>query len=260
MSADPGPELPLIPHRKHRLFNRMFVAYARHKLRGSFDAVRVAGLDHARAALAEGPVVVVANHQCWWDAILLMWFANYAFAEWGPSDGYAMMDARNLRKMPFFRMLGVFGVDLDDEADRAAVIPYAASLLDAPGQQVWIFAQGAERPLTEPLDFKRGAAAIAHGAGARVLPAALRFELGRHEKPTAYAAFGPPLDPVDGGQADVQGQVEAVRALLDDLEEAVRAAARREDRIPVALPGRSSWLGALAERSLSWMIRTATGR
>lgn len=236
----------MIPARKWPLFNRVFVAYAKSLLRGHFYAVRVEGLEHARTTLAAYPAVFVSNHASWWDSIVLMWLTNYAFRETGPSSGWALMDDRNLRKIGFFRYLGVFGVDLTSPEDRAAVVDYAIGLLDAPGEHVWIFPQGAERPITEPLHFHPGAARMAIGAEVPVLPMALRYEHGRHPRPVCYVAIGPPLSPSGDPDVDVQAQEQAVRGLLDRLEESVRAASRREELLPVALPGRRPLLGRLA--------------
>lgn len=244
----------MIPHRKHALFNRLFVAHARSRLRGTFSSVRVVGTEHAVRTLRDGPAVVVANHTAWWDSLVLMWLSNHLLAGSGPSDGFALMDARSLRRFPFFGLLGVFGVELDDPEDRAAVLAYAAGLLREPGDHVWIFPQGAERPVTEPLHFHRGAAVLAARAGVPVLPVALRFEHGRHERPEAYVAFGEALRMTGDEGVDVHAQEAAVRALMDTLEEAVRAAARRQDAIPVALPGRRALPGVLAERVLSLIV------
>ncbi len=242
----------MIEHRKSAVFNALFVAYARRLLRTGFAAIRVDGLDRARAALAAGPAVFVSNHTAWWDGIVLMWLANYAFRP-GPSDGYALMDARNLKKFPFFRRLGVFGVDLEDAGDRAAVIDYAVGLLDRPGRLVWIFPQGAERPVTEPLVFRAGAARVAVGAGVPVVPMAVRYEHGRFPKPTIYLAFGEPLPagaPVDEA---VAAQQQAVAGLLAVIEAEVRAAARGQGTFPAALGGEAARAG-IAARVLAWML------
>lgn len=242
----------MIPHRKHRLFNAVFVVYARHLLRRRFTAVHVHGLHHARDAVNGGPAIFVGNHTAWWDSIVLMWLSNYAFKP-GPSDGYALMDDRNLRRFGFFRRLGVFGVALDDPADRAAVVPYAASLLDAPGRHVWLFPQGAERPVTEPLSFHAGAARLSAQSGVPVVPMALRYEHGRTPRPRAYVAFGPALPPPSDPEQGVADQEQAVTALLATLETEVRAAARRTGTIPALLGGEARRTG-LAERILSAIV------
>lgn len=244
----------MIPHRKRPAFNRVFVAYAKWLLRGHFDAVRVQGMEHLGAALAQGPVIVVANHTAWWDAIVLMWLSNYPLARVGPSDGYALMDAKNLRKLGFFRYLGVFGVDLTDPDDRAAVVPYAASLLTAPGRSVWLFPQGAERPITErPLGFHPGAARLAQATGAPVVAMAIRYEHGRQPRPTCYLDFSPPLT---GDNAGLDGQESAIEAGLDRIEAVVRAAARGPDPMGVALRGRSNPFAS----AFQWILARFTSR
>jgi 1-acyl-sn-glycerol-3-phosphate acyltransferase len=235
----------VIPHRKHRLFNAVFAAYVRRSLRRSFIAVRVEGLDIARASVARVPAVFVSNHTAWWDSLVLIWLANFELAE-GGADGYALMDARNLRKFGFFRYLGVFGVDLDDPADRAAVVDYAAGLLDAPRRVVWLFPQGAERPVTEPLAFRGGAARLAARAGVPMVPAALRYEHGRAPKATVYVAFGEPIAPTGDEAVDTAACVAAVEALLARIEVEVRAAARGQGTFSAALGGserRVGWAG-----------------
>ncbi|MFK7929091.1 MAG: lysophospholipid acyltransferase family protein [Myxococcota bacterium] len=242
----------MIPHRKRAVFNWVFVAYARWLLRGHFHAIRISGMEHAVAALSAGPLVGISNHSAWWDPIVLMWLSNYPFRRAVRSNGYAMMDAKNLKKLSFFRYLGVFGVSLDDAKDRASVIPYAASLLEESGDQVWLYPQGAERPITErPVRFRRGGAAIAHQAGVVVLPMALRYEHGKHPKPTCYLAFGEALPAIDGGEADVAAQEAAMERLLDHLGEAANAASRGADPVPVALWGRRNPIAAFASNTLS---------
>lgn len=197
-------------------------------------------------------MVFVANHSAWWDSLVLMWLSTYAFPP-SPTDGHALMDARNLRRFPFFQRLGVFGVDLDSAQDRAAIVDYAATLLSGPGKHVWIFPQGAERPFTEPLDFKPGAARMAHKALTPVVPMAIRYEHGRLPKPTLYVAFGEPLPPIADENESTRAQQQAVEALLAVIEDEVRAAARGQGTFPAKLGGDGARTG-LFGRILSRML------
>jgi 1-acyl-sn-glycerol-3-phosphate acyltransferase len=189
----------------------------------------VQGLEHAQATLAKGPAVLIGNHSGWWDSIVLLALTHFALRG---ADGYAMMDARNLRRFRFFGWLGVFGVELDEAEDRAASIAYAASLLKHPGAAVWVFPQGAERPVTEPLTFHAGAARIARLADAPVVPFAFCYEFGRYPDPEIYIAVGPALTTSGDERSDVEAQEGAVRDLLLDIEGAVRSAARGEPTFP----------------------------
>lgn len=242
----------MIPHRKHVLFGALFFAYARHSLKQTFSAVRISGLEHAQRGLAEGPLVVVSNHASWWDSLVVMYLSTYAFPP-SPTDGFAMMDAHNLRRFPFFQRLGVFGFDLDRPEDRRAVVAYAAGLLQRPGQHVWIFPQGAERPVTEPLAFHPGAPRIAYLAQARILPMAVRYEHGRLPKPSIYIAFGEPILPLEDEGEATRRLERTVAGLLDLIEQEVRAEARGAGSFPAALGGRGARTGFFG-RLLSWLL------
>ncbi|WP_438027061.1 lysophospholipid acyltransferase family protein [Sorangium sp. So ce233] len=199
----------MIPARKHRWFNAWFAAHARSRIHGTFGAVLARGVEAARALAAEAPLLLVVNHCSWWDPLVILHASQHLLGV----DGHAMMDADNLRRLPFFALVGAFGVDLDLPSDGTAAIRYAARLLDRPGRAVWIFAQGRERPSDErPLGFRAGAAQIARVARrARVLPVALRYEFAGEERPRLYLAIGEPVAaPLGPGEAE-RGPGEAKR-------------------------------------------------
>ncbi|HTN83908.1 MAG TPA: lysophospholipid acyltransferase family protein [Sorangium sp.] len=276
----------MIPARKHRWFNAWFAAHARSRIHGAFGAVLARGVEAARALSAEAPLLLVANHSSWWDPLVVLHVSQHLLG----ADGYAMMNADNLRRLPFFALVGAFGVDLDLPSDGTAAIRYAARLLDRPGRAVWIFAQGQERPSDErPLGFRAGAAQIARVARrARVLPVALRYEFAGEERPRLYLAIGEPvaapLGPreTDAARAPEQaaalrvsrpasapGDAEAVRAAqelavtaeLDRIHRAIGKAAGAEG-LPLDVDGfrwihraRPSLVGRAAERLLAHWTR-----
>ena len=210
----------MIPASKQRWFNAWFASHARSRIQRTFSAVRVRGLDRARAIAATSPILVISNHTSWWDPLVSLHASQHLLE----ADGHALMDAVNLRRLPFFAMIGAFGVDLDRPADGAAAIKYAARLLDRPGRLVWVFPQGRERPITErPLGFRPGSGEIARVARRAVtVPAALRYEFGSTERPVLYLSFGEQLGPErDAARAREQHE-HAVEAELDHIERAVR--------------------------------------
>lgn len=208
----------MIPARKHRLFRWWFSGHARARLRAGFSAVRAEGLDHLRAALAAGPALVVSNHTSWWDPLVVLYLTERVLR----CDGHAMMDAHNLRRLPFFAMVGAFGVDPANPADGACAMRYAARLLDAPGRMVWVFPQGRERPVTErPLGFRPGSAEVARVARCVTVPIGLRYEHRGSERPELLMSVGPPLPwarDVAGARAAHEA---AVAARLDGLDAAL---------------------------------------
>ncbi len=240
----------MIPARKHPWFNRWFAGQARGRLRGRFDRVRVAGAEHLRAASAEGPVLLVSNHCAWWDPLVVLFLETFVFG----GVWYAMMDATNLRRLPFFGLIGAFGVDLDAPSDGAAAMKYSARLLKAPGQAVWIFPQGTERPQTlRPLGFRAGSAEIARIARVPTVPVALRYEFVHAERPELFIDIGAPMPfgrDVTAGRAEHEA---AVTAGLDRIEADLHA--QRFDRYTTVLEARPDRLGRWAEGILAWMTR-----
>lgn len=195
--------------------DRWFAGVARKRLESSFQSIRIHGLGALRA-VQQRPVLLISNHTSWWDPLVAIWLTRLSV----PFDSYAMMNADNLRRLPFFRRVGAFGVDLDDPSDGGAAVRYSTRLLREPGRLVWIFAQGDERPSTErPLVFKDGAAAIAKLArGVAILPLALRYELGGSARPDLYLRIGPTLDAPTNVKDGTKMLQDAVTTLLDEID------------------------------------------
>jgi 1-acyl-sn-glycerol-3-phosphate acyltransferase len=212
----------MIPARKSPFLSWFMGRHAEGRLRRDFRFVKVHGLQHLRDALSRGPVLLISNHTSWWDPMFCMVFAHRLLR----FDGYAMMDAENLRKLPFLGRIGAFGVERGHRDEEA--LTYAAERLSAPNTLVWVFPQGDERPITErPLGFKQGAAVIAHAApSATTIPLAIRYHFGSTPLPEAWLAFGPPVSaPTDGSEpidAIRAAQEAAVTAELDRIDARLR--------------------------------------
>jgi 1-acyl-sn-glycerol-3-phosphate acyltransferase len=242
----------VIPARKSALFNAWFAGHARSRIHKTFSKVLIQGLEGAKSAAAQSPILVVSNHTSWWDPLVVLHLSQHLLK----LDGYALMDAKNLRRLPFFALVGAFGVDLDKPADGAAAIKFAARLLREPGRLVWIFPQGRERPVTErPLGFKPGAAEIARVAKKAVtLPAALRYEVAGEEKPHLYVSFGEPISPQRDAEQGREEQEIAVGRELDRIEQAARGGPEAE-AFACVHRSRPSWIGGVAERLLARLTR-----
>lgn len=98
----------MIPSAKNPVFDAWFSRVARGRIEETFGRVLVSGRERARRATEEGPIVGVLNHSTWWDALVVLWISRHLLGV----DGYAMIDARNLRPLPFFTRLRAFRVDL----------------------------------------------------------------------------------------------------------------------------------------------------
>lgn len=210
-AVDPRPPLRL----------RLARAYTRRALRRAFEGVYVQGLPALRARMAEGPVLVAATHVAWWDPLVLV-----ALDEALGGVASCPMDARNFDSLPFFRWVGAWRLDLSTAETRAAGIDEGVARLRAPGDCLFLFPQGRQRPPgVRPLDLKRGVRDIARAAQVPVVPLALSYVWRQGPKPAVALHLGEALAP----SAVTLEALEA--ALVDGLD--------RNDRL--ALEGRTGW-------------------
>lgn len=205
----------MIPHKKSAWFVRWFTNQVEKRIRKTFSAVHIKNLKGLQQAVDEGPVLVVSNHLSWWDPMFIIVIGHRLVR----ADAYAMMDAKNLERLPFLGRIGGFGVELDSPRDSKRILKYAAGLLDAAGRLVWIFPQGEERPSTAPIDdFKRGAALVAAMSRVpNIVPVAFRYEFRSMPAPEAYIAVGEPfpfdLNVKNGRLAQQEGVITALREI-----------------------------------------------
>ncbi len=207
--------------------------YARRRLARSLDGLRAAGVEEARRAAREGPVILAANHVCWWDPFLVV-----ALDEALGTEGYALMDAAGLRGLPFFARLGAIPLDRASPARMRAGLRAAAALLDRPGRAVWMFPQGRLRPAhLRPLELHPGIGLLARLAPrAAVVPVAFQYAFSEQPAPMALARFGAPVPPETAAGPHGGERLErALEAALDGIDAALAGAA---PPLPVLVPSR----------------------
>ena len=238
----------MIPARKSRWFRRWFAGHAVSRMRATFESVEIAGVAHLRDALANGPVVVVSNHVTWWDPLVTLVLTERVV----PCDSYALMNAANLTRLPFFGLIGAVGVDLTNPRDGAAAVLHCARLLNGPGRLVWVYPQGRERPSTvRPLGFRGGSAEIARVSKAVTVPIALRYEFMATERPRLFIDIGEALAPERDVTKAIAAHERAVTEGLDRIERALLD--ERTDAYEAVIRAPVSAMGKLAERMLAWM-------
>jgi 1-acyl-sn-glycerol-3-phosphate acyltransferase len=187
--------------------------YVRRRLRRSFDGVYTEGLDAVAELASQGPIIVAANHVCWWDALTII-----ALDDALETRSHCLMDAQNLAGMPFFGWVGA--VPLDRSAPRQALRDMRASteLCTAPGDALWIFPQGEQRPAhLRPLGLHGGVFWLARKAGAAVVPLSLSYLYREAPQPTVLARFGASLSPPAKDES-ARFMAHLERALVEGLE------------------------------------------
>jgi 1-acyl-sn-glycerol-3-phosphate acyltransferase len=237
----------MIPTNRKRWFEHFFAWHVTRRFAKRFSAVRVRGLEHMQRERDRKPILLVSNHTSWWDPLLMF---HLSFRGMDKLEGHAMMDANNLRALPLLGWIGAFGVELGNKEDGELAVQYGAAQLCRPRKLVGIYPQGRERPITErPLRFKPGAARMALLAPVEpaIVPLALRYEHGRHEKPELLVNIGPSISR-EGDVASLTERMErAVTELLDEIQRAVHAGSHRE--WPVYIDGGAG--PSLGERVLA---------
>jgi 1-acyl-sn-glycerol-3-phosphate acyltransferase len=172
-------------------FLRLARWYARRRIAADLDGLYVSGAETARVRLQEGPVLFASNHVAWWDPILLLPLDKAL-----ESEGYALMDAANLRRLPFFGWAGAIPLDRSSPIASRRGLKNAAEILTHPGRSVWVFPQGRQRPSwLRPLDLRPGVRLLARLSGARVIPVSLTYAFREAPQPSAVVRFGTPLEP-----------------------------------------------------------------
>ena len=222
---------------RHPAFLRLARAYTRRRIARHLDGLWVSGLDEARTALAGRPLIFASNHVAWWDALLLL-----------PIDealgglGWAVMDARNLRRLPLLGWVGALPLDRSSHERSLGCLQSCAALLDRPGRAMWIFPQGRQRPAhLRPLDLKPGVQTLQATSRVDVVAVSVDYVFLERDRPAAVVRFSPPIPGSALGGDRLLPAVES--GILDGLaviDAAVRAAtdgrrARTHPRDP--LPG-----------------------
>jgi len=158
----------------------------------AFRAVRV-----ARPGVPElppgRPAIVYANHPSWWDPALFILLGTRC---WPERQGFGPIEASQLKRYPFFRRIGLFGVEPGDARAGVGFLATAQRLLSSPGRMLWITAQGAfTDPRVRPVAIRGGLPHLAARLPDAVLvPLAVEYPFWTESRPEALCRFGPLID------------------------------------------------------------------
>lgn len=170
-------------------FLKLARRYVRRQLGSHFDGVFVRGLAEIKAFCATNPVIVAANHTCWWDAFLVV-LLDEALG----SESYCLMDRENLDRLPFFGWIGALALDRENPKKCLRDLRASARLLDEPRRVLWIFPQGEQRPFhLRPLNLQSGVAFVAQQSGVGVVPLSISYLYAHSPRARILACFGAPL-------------------------------------------------------------------
>ncbi len=197
--------------------------YARRRIAHGLDGLWVSGLDECRSALADRPLLFAANHVAWWDPLLLL-----VLDEALGGVGWAVMDAENLRKLPFLGWVGALPLDRSSSDHSRRCLEASAALLDRPGRSLWIFPQGRQRPgHLRPLDLKPGMQILHASRAVDVVAVSVNYVFLETDGPAAVVRFSAPMPGAEVAGHALLPAVES--AMLDGLAAIDAAAAAATD-------------------------------
>lgn len=180
--------LPRIERR--RWFLALARAYVRRKLANNFHGVYVHGLAEVQTLCKTRPVIIAPNHVAWWDAFLVV-LLDEALG----TESYCLMDAQNLRRLPFFRWLGAIELARGDDAGSYHDLMRSLQLLSAPGRALWLFPQGRQRPPhIRPLALQSGVALLAQQSRLPIVPVSISYAYLDAPKPRIVIHFNQAID------------------------------------------------------------------
>lgn len=222
-SADDRRALDLAGDTRRPAFLSLARVYARRRVSHGLDGLWVSGLEQTKEALAAGPLILAANHVAWWDVLLLL-MLDEALG----GIGWAVMDATNLRRLPFMGWVGALPLDRSSHERSRHCLEASADLLNRPGRALWIFPQGRQRPAhLRPLDLKPGISTLHDRNPVEVVAVSLNYLFLERDCPAAAVRFSAPIA---GGAAGGPSLLRTVEdSLLDGLTAIDQAAIAATD-------------------------------
>jgi 1-acyl-sn-glycerol-3-phosphate acyltransferase len=178
----------MLEAKKNRLVEFLLAGVNRRMIRRQFWSHRLRGTAVEARLDRTLPAIFYANHSSWWDGFIAF---HLTYDLW-KLDGILMMEEDELRKYPFFRWIGAFGIRRTG-AEVEAMIRYAAGELREKGRILWMFPQGALFPNGfRPVELRPGIAHVARAVGrVQIVPVVHRYEYLKEERAEIFTSVGP---------------------------------------------------------------------
>ncbi len=170
---------------------RCFDGYLRWYFRRNFHAVRISRA--GQPMLPPGrPAVIYTNHPSWWDPAFFIVLSGIKFPE---RISFGPMDAAALEKYPFFKRVGIFGIEPTTARGAQRFLIASLRILRDPRAMLWVTSEGEFTDARQrPVRLRPGIAHLARRLqNAVFVPLAMEFPFWNERYPEALARFGSPL-------------------------------------------------------------------
>lgn len=165
----------------------IFYIYLKRLLKKSFSDFRVINtlpvIDKSKS------LVITPNHFSWWDGFFIYWLNKKLLNK----KLHIMMLEEQLKRYWFFKKLGCYSIDLNDNRKIITSLKYTLDLLSNPENLIIIYPQGEINPYEKrPVEIKEGVDYISSKSNIdfQVLPAAFKIHYINERYPIIYARFG----------------------------------------------------------------------
>ncbi len=177
------------------VFNRLFYGYSLLLFRRRFQAVWVDSTGLQRSGVS---TLFIGNHNSWWDGLIPL-LLNEKLIH---LRGRAMMDEEQLKKHPFFRLIGTFSINRSAPRKAMQSLEYAAGMLNnAPagkGIGLGVYPEGKITSPESAITLESGLVWLTRRLNMNkvdVIPFATHMHAMRSDKPELFIKFGNPVTP-----------------------------------------------------------------
>lgn len=214
---------PVSGRQEEGLLGRMVGGMIRRSVKKSFRNVYW----DVAAEVPKGPVVLVCNHHGWFDGYVMFHVVT--------SLGKPSLDwIEEFGAFPLFSKIGGMPFPRGEAGRRAATVRETIRRMNGEGRSLVLFAEGVLHPAPEILPFGKSLGVVArHVKEAEIVPVAIRYEFGMHERPEAFVRIGASLG--RGFSA-----AEGAHGALVSLYEGLRADISEGREFDVLAPGTAS--------------------
>ena len=182
-------------HKKWARF--VFNIYLKRLLKKSFYDFRI--INELPEFNSSKSIVVTPNHFSWWDGFFIYWVNKKLFNR----KLYVLMLEEQLKRYWFFKKLGCYSIDLNDNRKMIASLKYTVDLLLNSNNFITIYPQGEIQSYEQrPVELRDGIDFLAKKSKTdfQIIPVAFKIHYANERLPIVYARFGKLLNSKDAAE------------------------------------------------------------
>lgn len=159
-------------------------------VKARFHSFMYKGIENLEERDKTKAVLFYTNHNNWWDGIIGFNVARFIM------KGRLRLMIEEMNRFPLFQYIGCFPVNKKTAQDAVKSLKYAATTLDKPDINFWLFPAGIIRPPHyRPEVFQSGLAyltekAVKNFGGINLCPVSVNYTFLRQDKPEVVLEFG----------------------------------------------------------------------